>query len=162
MIYIRHCLLVWWWFAVFWKNCISVKKHPSQIEGEKGANRCVFCVCRKFLKTLKLLKRWCEYKCKAWVSAFHKSVISTLFCYIASICYNVAFFGRTQDPLPTQPPHPWPTSQREKEWGEEKEVSLYKQTHTGREKQRKRRHSDFRNGRTDDLYQNHRTQMHKI
>ena len=164
MIYIRHCFLVWWWFSVFWKNCISVKKHPSQIEWEKGANRCVFCVYRKFPKTLKLLKTWCDYRRKTWVSTFHKSVISTLFYYIApkSVLLYLRLFQcgfLWQDPrsLTPQPPHPCPTSQREKEWGEEKEVSLYKQTHTGREKQRKRRHSDFRNGRMDDSYQNYIT-----
>ena len=103
--------LVWWWFAVFWKNCISVKKHPSQIEGEKGANRCVFCVCRKFPKTLKMLKRWCEYKCKACVSAFLKSVISVLFCYIIPVCVIISQTSPVWPALagpkiPCRPNHP--------------------------------------------------------
>ena len=62
---------------------------------------------------------------------------SSLYYYISDF-FSVAFFGRTQDSPAMPTPHPFPTSQKEKELGEEKEVSLYKQIHTGKEKQTER------------------------
>lgn len=50
----------------------------------------------------------------------------------------LVFFGRSQDPLPCLPPYPFPSSQRKKKIGEEKEVSLSKQIHTQGERKRQR------------------------